>query len=319
MLTYILVNLAENSASFCQYQSKNEKGEVMSLDTLDSLITWSLMENVYLQFIYPVQPLSSEYYERIRKIPHADIVSLDCEDSELFKRADVIIIDNIEGIQKVPKEVFDKSFILKVTFSELFNNEDKIINLFRKVSRLNILIKDIQNFNEKVEKKYRSFLNQLIIFVKEQFYLGNCIQSNILTDRIFLNNMNNCNAGIDSLSFAPNGKFYICPAFYFEDENNSIGDLKTGIKIKGKRLFKIENAPICSLCDAFQCRRCVWLNKKFTNEFNTPGKEQCIIAHLERNASRKLYPLIRNFISVQHKIEIPKIDYLDPFVLANKW
>ncbi|GHS94395.1 hypothetical protein AGMMS50239_18130 [Bacteroidia bacterium] len=90
------------------------------------------------------------------------------------------------------------------------------------------------------------------------------------------------------------GKFYICPAFYLADENNFVGDLTQGLIIKNKQLYQITYAPICSNCDTYQCKRCVWLNKKTTLEINTPSHEQCVTAHLERNASRELL-IVKNY------------------------
>ena len=145
-------------------------------------------------------------------------------------------------------------------------------------------------------------------------------QLNLLTDRMMLSQMNNCGAGETSITLAPNGKFYVCPAFYYEDENDSIGDLEHGLNIKNKQLYRLDHAPICRHCDAWQCKRCIWLNRKTTLEVNTPSHEQCVMAHLERNASRKLLNNIRKhgtFLPEQE--EIKEINYLDPFDKRDEW
>jgi len=129
--------------------------------------------------------------------------------------------------------------------------------------------------------------------VKEAFVQGLLPQINLLTDRILLDKMNNCNAGIENITLAPNGKFYVCPAFYLENENDSVGDLVTGINIKNKYLYQLQNAPLCRKCDAYQCKRCVWLNRKTTREVNTPSHEQCVVAHIERNAGREYCMIYR--------------------------
>ena len=156
---------------------------------------------------------------------------------------------------------------------------------------------------------------------------GSTIQLNLLTDRMMLNKMNNCGAGDTSITLAPNGKFYVCPAFYVvkeEDEignlNTPIGDLENGLDIKNTQLYKLDHAPLCRHCDAYQCKRCVWLNRKTTFEVNTPSHEQCVMAHLERNASRELLNSIRQhgtFLPDQE--EIQEITYLDPFDVRKEW
>ena len=137
---------------------------------------------------------------------------------------------------------------------------------------------------------------------------------------LMLKQMNNCGAGDTTITLAPNGKFYICPAFYYEDEADSIGDLENGLDIKNKQLYRLDHAPICRHCDAWQCKRCIWLNRKTTLEVNTPSHEQCMLAHLERNASRDLLNDIRKhgtFLPEQE--EIKEIDYLDPFDNRDEW
>ncbi|MDR2410200.1 MAG: CXXX repeat peptide maturase, partial [Bacteroidales bacterium] len=79
----------------------------------------------------------------------------------------------------------------------------------------------------------------------------------------------------------------------------------------------LEYAPICRKCDAYQCKRCLWLNRKTTLEINTPSHEQCVIAHLERNKSLELLLELQ-----EHNIFLDKsineIDYLDPFDIVEK-
>ena len=155
----------------------------------------------------------------------------------------------------------------------------------------------------------------------EKLYVdGKSPQLNLLTDRMMLSKMNNCGAGDTNITLAPNGKFYICPAFYYENETDSIGDLEKGLVIKNKQLYKLEYAPICRHCDAYQCKRCIWLNRKMTLEVNTPSHEQCVVAHLERNTSRELLNNIRKhgtFLPEQDGIK--EIDYLDPFDKRDEW
>ena len=132
--------------------------------------------------------------------------------------------------------------------------------------------------------------------------------------------MNNCGAGDTTITLAPNWRFYVCPAFYYEDEEDCIGDLEHGLDIKNKQLYKLDYAPICRHCDAYQCKRCIWLNCKMTLEVNTPSREQCVLTHLERNASRELLLNIRKhgtFLPEQD--EIKEIDYLDPFDKRDTW
>lgn len=135
-----------------------------------------------------------------------------------------------------------------------------------------------------------------------------------------LEKMNNCGAGDTSVTLAPDGKFYVCPAFYLSADGYAIGDMVNGLEIKNSQLYRLDHAPLCRRCDAWQCKRCIWLNRKTTLEVNTPSHEQCVVAHLERNASRKLLIDIRKhgkFMSGSE--DIKEIDYLDPFDVKEEW
>jgi CXXX repeat peptide maturase len=104
-----------------------------------------------------------------------------------------------------------------------------------------------------------------------------------------------------------------------ENENDFVGDLTTDLNIKNKQLYKIEYAPLCRICDAYQCKRCVWLNRKTTMEVNTPSHEQCVVAHLERNASRELLSELKPLYTEFPFKEIEKINYLDPFDIKENF
>jgi len=130
--------------------------------------------------------------------------------------------------------------------------------------------------------------------------------------------MCNCDAGNESFALAPNGKIYICPAFYFDNPENNIGDLDSGINIKNEYLLDFEFAPICKECDAYHCNRCKFLNKKLTDEINTPSKNQCLISHIERNCTQKLQRVLINKGLISMDNTIKSITYLDPLEKIDK-
>ena len=187
------------------------------------------------------------------------------------------------------------------------------------MKRLNIVITDIETFTDEDLKRYETLLNQWADVLKTEYLNGKQPQLNLLTDRMMLDKANHCNAGVENITLAPNGKFYLCPAFYYSDRNNYVGDLSAGVEIKNQQLLNIDHAPLCRHCDAYHCRRCVWLNRKTTLEMNTPSREQCIVAHTERNASRKLLATIREKAEFMPEKEIKEINYIDPFEVRKEW
>ena len=124
-----------------------------------------------------------------------------------------------------------------------------------------------------------------------------------------------CLAGINSYTYAPDEKFYICPAFYSENSKD-IGNLQDGIQIKNQHLFSEKYMPLCNMCDTYQCENCKFINKKYTKEVNVSPSFQCVKAHIERDASYTLQEILKDKFKFLHILE--KIKFSDPIKKLNE-
>lgn len=310
MLTYLIILLDDTSVSFCHYLVPEKERRLIALDDLKAGVLFAMKENLNVQFVYPDYELPTAYTEIIDSIDHTDIVP-----KRLGVETDVIVMKGWDD--DVPE---DCMCILHTTRQQLADNLQRVETLLSKISRLNIVLTDVESFKDEDIDNYKKTLGSLSDSIVKLYQNGKNVQLNLLTDRMMLNKMNNCGAGNTSLTLAPNGKFYVCPAFYYDNEADSIGDLKAGLDIKNKQLYQLDYAPICSHCDAWQCKRCIWLNQKTTLEVNTPSHQQCVLAHIERNASRELMNNIRDYGTfLPEQEEICEINYLDPFDNKDKW
>lgn len=326
MLQYLIVLLDRTSVSYCHYQNSVKENGLISLEDLKAGIFYAMKENLMLQFVYPDYELPAEYKAAINTIDHSDIVSCRCEDAELRENAEVVVFDCWDDLSAYS---FKDSMVIVVRSSkkEFFENYAMLEKTLAMTSRVNVVLTDIDSFKKDDFDTYKNVLDKLVAYMEKFYAEDKFPQLNLLTDRLMLDKMNNCNAGIENVTLAPDGKFYICPAFYLEDVDAefglgkarfNIGSLQDGLDIKNRQLYALDHAPICRNCDAYQCRRCVWMNRKATYEVNTPGHEQCVVAHLERNASRELLAGIRKKGSFFTGKEIKEIDYLDPIDIINE-
>lgn len=315
MMQYLVIMLDDSSVSYCHYARSREKRKLMPLDTLREGIRYAMRENLNVQFLYPSYELPPDYQEAIDSIDHADIKPVG-----VAGQADVVVLDGWEDVDDCT--VWDApSYVLRTDKEGLFAHVDEACGLLDKLTRLNIVLTDVETFGETDYKRYAEVLQKLADKLETIYLSGGTVQFNLLTDRMMLDKMNNCGAGDTTLTLAPDGQFYACPAFYLAPEEDGIGrlrapigDLKQGLNIKNGQLYKLDHAPICRRCDAYQCKRCVWLNRTLTFEVNTPSHQQCVVAHLERNASRLLLQAIRcKATFLPERDGIKKIDYLDPF------
>lgn len=307
MFQYLIILLDDTSTSFCHYKKPMMERRLIPLETLRQAVRFGMMENLMIQYVFPDYELPVEYAEVIESVDHSKI-------KPTKEGANVWVTDYIKDVMA------DVPVVWQTDRQGLFTHETDIIRALAKVPRLNIMLTDVETFKDEDFDAYKAFLGRLSTEIEQMYVDGKSPQLNLLTDRMMLSQMNNCGAGFSNITLAPNGKFYVCPAFYYDNESDSIGDLENGFDIKNKQLYKLDHAPICRHCDAYQCKRCIWLNRKTTLEVNTPSHEQCVLAHLERNASRELLQNNRKhgtFLPEQEKII--EIDYLDPFDNRDVW
>lgn len=313
MLKYLVVLLDDMSTAYCHYENEKKVSKLISLEDLKAGILFAMKENLIVQFVYPKYELPQEYHNIINTIHHCKIIPMGNKE-----KGDVIVLNGWGDFIDCTFEE-DITYVFRITKDAFFTNSSQIKEILGKTTRLNIIITDVGRFTDEDFNKYMDCLQVLNKELEKLYVNGKTPQLNLLTDRMMLTAMNNCNAGWENITLAPDGKFYVCPAFYQADSKITIeekvpyvGDLRTGVDIKNPQLYKLNYAPLCRDCDAYQCKRCIWLNRKMTMEVNTPSHEQCVVAHLERNASRDLLTSIRKQKEFMPNMNIVEVDYLDP-------
>lgn len=312
MMKFLIILLDANCPSYCAYEKLKAQEGLMHIELLKKGIHYALIENLYVQVVYPDYALNEEYMAVLDSVDKIGMASVRSQNA---KSADVVIVEDWNDIGQLKCNP-EGTYILRSSKASLFEQYSLLVDFIRKIKRVNLVLTDIDTFSDSDIARYKEVLQEISSSIVARFHNEVILSEiNLLTDRITLNQMNNCNAGIDSITLAPDGNFYVCPAFYYDEK--PMGNISLGLCIKNSQLLKIDNAPICSQCDAYQCKRCVWLNKKTTLEINTPSHEQCVVSHIERNASRDLLLQLkeRGFESSQR---IKEIGYLDPFEIINK-
>lgn len=314
MLQYLVILLDDTSVAYCHAANPLTQRNLMPLDTLRKAIMFGMKENLMIQYVYPDYELPDEYNEAIESIDHVKI------------GRDVLVYNN------VPTSITADNAVLRLSVADFISKQYDIATLLLQAKRLNICITDVENFKDEQIDDYKKALATLNAVLLNQYKAGKQPQVNILTDRLQLDKMHNCDAGVNNITVAPNGRFYLCPAFYYDEKiglnnrlnhhkpisNRSVGDLESGINIPNQQLLKLDHAPLCRICDAYQCKRCVWLNQRLTWDANTPSHQQCVLAHLERNASRDLQKQLQTAgFSIGN--EIKEITYLDPFDVRKEF
>lgn len=329
-LQYLVILLGDTSVAYCHADNPLTERRLMPIETLRKAIRFGMKQNLMIQYVYPDYDLPEEYNALIESIDHVKI------------GRDVRVYND------VPATVAGKNAVLRLTTGEFIARQYDIAALLPQVERLNICLTDIAAFRDEQTEAYRKALETIGKVVANLYAkqvsatehplvegaggVGADVSINLLTDRLVLTEMHNCEAGIGNITVAPNGKFYLCPAFYYDeqtgvsnrmnhttqDASRSVGDLDSGLDIPNRQLLQLDHAPLCRKCDAYHCHRCIWLNDRLTMDANTPSHQQCVLAHLERNASHELQQMLAAQ-GLHTGNEIPEVDYLDPFDVREEW
>ena len=315
MLQYLIIQLDDSSPSFCHYANSGLP-RLMPIETLRKAVFFAMTENLMVQFLVPDAPLPPEYETLMRRVDRSIFAH-----KGIRTDADVEII---EGIPEGEPDDWDPRgvYILRTTKDELCSRTAPLARLILRSVRVNVVLTDVETFADADYARYEKALADLSDYIATRVRPGKALpQTNLLTDRLMLENMNNCNAGVRSIALMPNGKFYVCPAFCTDGDydigmgDGSIGSLDEGLLIPNQQLYQLDHAPICRQCDAWQCKRCVWLNRRLTNDVNTPSRQQCVVSHVERRRSKALGERLR----LRPQSAIPDLAYDDPFEIASKW
>lgn len=305
---YLYFINSSNIVPHCLYKSNNSQN-VMSSETLHKGLDFA-KKNGFIPIIWRNETISSSEYKE------EEFMTIIPNKSNYIPKNSLVVYDN--NIDPII-DSYGKCTLLvtKEKISEIFQI---IKDLFKYNKRIEIVLQDIGNWNNEDINLYSEQLENIIPFVVSTYKCGDPISLNILTDILNLKSMNNCGAGNNTFTLAPNGKFYICPAFYFDNPESHVGSLEDGLVIKNEQLLKISNAPICQACDAYHCKRCKFLNVKMTGEINIPSKMQCIISHIERRYSKQLQTALEKENCLISKNYLMDLDYLDPLdkIIKNK-
>ena len=200
MLQYLVILLDDTSVAYCHAENPLKERNLIPLDTLKKAILFGMKENLMIQYVYPDYELPEGYNEVIESIDHVKI------------GRDVAVYN------EVPKVITAENAVLRLSIADFIAKQYDIAALLPQVTRLNICFTDIESFQDAQIEDYKKALATLNAVLLNLYKSGNKPQLNILTDRLQLSEMHDCGAGDSNITIAPNGKFYLCPAFYYDEK-----------------------------------------------------------------------------------------------------
>lgn len=316
------VLLSANSISICNYtvnssRDDNENQQI-PINTLKKFLEMATEKNYLVNFIYPNHEIDEKYKSLVAKYKFQITRPYKNENiASSITNGEIYIFRMGQPISPVFSCV---NSILLLEKDQLGNLKDYTqLLLSHDILRINIVVTDLLEWMPEHIQQYREVLVSLADIIYDCFKQRKQRSINVITDRLVLEKMNNCNAGLNHITLGPDGKLYLCPAFYYKKQNLKLDEFDISKDLRA--MLELENAPICFRCDAYQCQRCTYYNLLHTEELNIPGQKQCILTHIEREVSRNLQIRLVNeqLLPQPDKKSIAKLSYNDPFNILKVW
>jgi CXXX repeat peptide maturase len=315
---FLILPLDRSSVSFCYYNNPyaGEPPEPVPDRTVQRAVEFARAKDLMLNIICGRAAPPAHQTNLLLSVPNAIFVPLDLAD--LFPDALVAIsaAEAEEGAARLAGA--KRNLIVRLDRSWVPRLAAVLSALCPVAQRINLCLIDLCQLADADLEVYGAQLDLFASELADRYHHGEKPEVNALSDRLQLSGMRNCNAGVEHLTVGPDGRLHLCPAFMVDDPQADVGDLERGPSIPNEELLGLDRAPLCSVCDAWHCRRCIYLSKKLTLEVNVPSHQQCMASHLERAAAAKLLGLVRDIEPFASMAGIPELDYTDPFAVRDR-
>jgi len=271
---YLYILTSDSATPHCHYRNPSRSGATMDDSVLSRSLTFC-QENGFLPVFLGTPDAGGE--------PPTS-VSIVAADANCRPGGSIAVFDN--GTAGAARD--GENAILLVGRAHINDLGDYFDELILTYPRINIVLEEIEAWSDEDLALYETRLRRVAETTRRRHQEGSPIEVNVLTDLWYLTQMCNCGAGENSFAVAPNGKIYLCPAFYLNDPEDSVGSLDAGIHVPNPELLEACKSPYCTVCDVYSCQRCKFLNKTLTGEIAIPSRIQCLVSHLERRISMEL-------------------------------
>lgn len=293
--------LSDDMTPICSYNYIKNKGlNTMSKEIFEKGVKFAKKNNYEIILIGDIDFIDNNYY--------MNMVSSTSKSKYIDNKSIVIYDNSADGCCN------------NIDTCILLINKDNIKNIYEytklismKHNRINLFFQDLNEWTSIQFDNYEDELDKLIDLTKESYANNNILEINILSDRINFSEHCNCDAGLSTITLAPDGNIYPCPAFYYDRIDTPLSNIDDALNGNYRNNnFSDKEGDLCITCDAYQCKACKYLNKKYTGEYNVSPKNQCLISHIERKKAKKLQSILINDKFIDSSNLITDINYSDP-------
>lgn len=269
---YLYIILQDNMLPHCQYKTRSDSDVKMSTDLINMAFEFA-RKNYMVPVILGDEMASLTAHQK--NTFHLSMPSSNIDEAILgaSEVTEVLPIINSDTYEELTRTV--DSCILSIDAQSVDNLQTMVSHLAQYAHRINIIPCDIMDWDDYDIARYN---DQLVIIKNmiDEKDLGE-ISINLFDHD---NHVANCHSGTKNVTLAPDGNFYLCPAFYFGN-HKPIGNVNTGYDIPDVDLLGKQKAPYCRSCNNYSCLSCYYINYEKTGMINIPPKKKCSIHEIE--------------------------------------
>lgn len=272
MNKYLVICLDSRMTPYCNYKKTNKTPQKMAETVINQALEFAKGDHFIPIF----------WGNDLSIVPSGNYIQIVDSSNKKIGTNNWVIFDN-----NVNNNVRARIAILLVNKSNiknLFYFVKKLIEV-NNACKINITLQEITEFEDKDLETYKKQLiqiSELLLKCDKETDINVFDKIAAVTDKI-KTDIPSCEAGINSFVVMPNGKIYICPGFYYLEEDVSVGDLERGINFSYAAELMSNSSEECGHCKNYNCRRCVYANKINTNEYTIPPSIQCRISQVEQD------------------------------------
>ncbi len=279
-LKYLFFVTSDSIVPHCGYKTKKDSSKKMTKEVFQKGIDFCTKNGMI-----PVFLGKYEHNFDIEKKRYFEIMGeSEFDPNNHYPASDIIVYEN-GNVNNFANTKVATYLVSKESIENLSFNLKKMLEKYR---RVNLFIKDIEDWNIDTYSLYEQQMYILTDFIIQQYVDGNYLQVNAITDEVsgITTDNNDCGAGITSIAIAPDGQMYICPGMYFAGEA-SIGSADK-FNSDYKDAIRRSKSGICVDCKNSYCSRCLYQNKITSMEIVIPSDMQCRVSYLHSKLSEKL-------------------------------
>ena len=119
-----------------------------------------------IQFVYPKNALPQDYYETIETIDHGVIAPAGCPID-----ADVVVFNDWTSFENFAFSGVG-TFVIRTELRDLLEKRNVLFSALSRMTRINIVLTDIEKFKEEEFRRYDKFLSELRENIKTLYLQG---------------------------------------------------------------------------------------------------------------------------------------------------